>query len=140
MSDADGDINGVEAGGSGWAAMRRTGGDGLEDRTAIGLIVLTTDLAIEPEFYAFLPRDRVSIHANRIPKRRVVSVETAREMEADSDEDRGPDPARRPPQSHRLRLRLLHHDDRGGQGGHAPSRDAARDRRDRRDHGESDWP
>ena len=121
MPDADGDINGVEAGGSGWATMPRTGGDGLEDRTAIGLIVLTTDLAIEPEFYAFLPRDRVSIHVNRIPKRRVVSVETAREMEADSDEDRGPDPPRRPPQSHRLRLRLLHHDDRGGQGGHAPS-------------------
>ncbi len=51
-----------------WADIPCTLDEGPSPRAAIGLMVLTTDIVIEGEMRAFLPRERVSLYTARIHK------------------------------------------------------------------------
>lgn len=83
MNRSAGNANGAENDSSGWTTMPCTLDEGPAPRAAIGLIVLTTDMVIEPEMYTFLPRDGVSLYSARIHKDKGVSAETIRAMEDD---------------------------------------------------------
>ena len=67
--------------GAGWLSFERRFDDGPAAKAAIGLVALATDMVIEPELYAFLPRDGAAVYSSRIPVADKASVRNLLDME-----------------------------------------------------------